>query len=82
MWMKKCLPVLALMMLPVVQTASAADRLYRCADGTFTNRVERQCTPYEPTGIVRVQEVSAESKQPFAEVKLSDEPAKAQARGH
>ena len=54
MWMKKCLPVLALMILPLVQTAWAGDRLYRCADGTFTNRVEQQCTPYEPKGIVRV----------------------------
>ena len=74
--------VFGLLILSLPQIATSADQLYRCADGTFTNRVERQCTPYESTGIVRVQGVSAESKQPFAEVKLSDEPAKAQARGH
>jgi len=34
--------------------ADAADRIYRCADGTFTNRVERRCAPYETTGIVSV----------------------------
>lgn len=46
-------------------------------DGTFTNRLERQCQPYEAKGIVRVQGETAEaSRQPFAEVKLFDEPAK------
>jgi hypothetical protein len=38
----------------LVPMASASDELYRCSDGTFTNRVERQCPPYESKGIVRV----------------------------
>jgi hypothetical protein len=64
----------------LVQMASASDELYRCSDGTFTNRVERQCAPYESKGIVRVQTGhSDESKstvkddeptQPFAEVQV------------
>jgi hypothetical protein len=73
--------VLPFAMLTLGQMSWATDALYRCTDGTFTNRVERQCPPYDPKGIVRVQGASAEaSKQPFAEVKLSDEPAKGQAR--
>lgn len=32
-----------------------ADSVYRCPDGTFTNKAERQCPPYEPKGIVRIQ---------------------------
>ncbi len=51
----------------------ATDTLYRCADGTFTNRVERQCVPYESKGIVRVQGGTAakadEGKAPVAEVR-------------
>lgn len=55
----------------LAQMVSASDALYRCPDGTFTNRVERQCPPYEAKGIVRVQGESAEAtKQPFAEVKM------------
>jgi hypothetical protein len=46
---------LAFAMLPLVQLAWGSDGLYRCLDGTFTNRVERQCRPYESTGIMRVQ---------------------------
>src|SRR5579885_2988715 len=38
-----------------ITTIALADSLYRCADGTFTNKAERQCAPYESTGIVRVQ---------------------------
>jgi hypothetical protein len=70
--------------LALVEMASASDELYRCSDGTFTNRVERQCQPYESTGIVRVQGESREpvkslmkgdeEKQPLAEVKLLPEP--------
>jgi hypothetical protein len=41
--------------------AWATDDLYKCLDGTFTNRVERQCQPYESTGIVRVQAATAEA---------------------
>lgn len=55
MCVMKCLPVLVLTMLPIVQMASAGDELYRCADDTFTNRVERQCPAYESKGIVLVQ---------------------------
>jgi hypothetical protein len=40
--------------------AWATDDLYRCSDGTFTNRVERECQPYQSTGIVRVQGATAE----------------------
>jgi hypothetical protein len=66
--------------LALVEMASASDELYRCSDGTFTNRVERQCPPYESTGVVRVQGVTGkESKsresseqltQPFGQVKV------------
>jgi hypothetical protein len=75
---------LAFAILPVVQVTWASDELYRCSDGTFTNRVERQCQPYEPTGLVWVQtERSDESNstmkkdaptQPFAEVKVYQRP--------
>jgi hypothetical protein len=64
--------------------AWATDDLYKCSDGTFTNRVERQCQPYESTGVVRVQGGTREAvksplrgdeeKQPLAEVKLLPEP--------
>jgi hypothetical protein len=73
--------VVGLVMLGLVQTAWASDTLYRCSDGTFTNRVERQCALYEAKGIVRVQGETAEaSKQPFAEVKVFQEPARQRAR--
>ena len=75
--------VLVLSVWPLGYVAWATDDLYKCADGTFTNRVERQCQPYESTGIVRVQEATAEAaksgakvqedKSPFAEVKLFQE---------
>jgi hypothetical protein len=68
---------------PLGHVAWATDDLYKCSDGTFTNRVERQCQPYESSGIVRVQEATAEAakstvkgeedKQPPAEVKLFQE---------
>lgn len=35
-------------------SASAADSMYRCDDGTFTNVAERMCVPYEPKGTVLV----------------------------
>lgn len=58
-------------------SVSASDQLYRCSDGTFTNRVERQCAPYDSKGIVRAQAGTAEaSKQPFAEVKVFDQRAR------
>jgi hypothetical protein len=75
-------------MSPLGHVAWATDDLYRCTDGTFTNRAERQCQPYESTGIVRVQgetreavkslEKGDEEKQPLAEVKLLPEPVKLQ----
>lgn len=88
MWSLIRCVVLTVVMLPLAKIASATDDLYRCSDGTFTNRVERQCPPYESNGIVRVQSGrSNESKsavkhdeptQPFAEVKVYDGQAKSQ----
>ncbi len=72
--------VLALVGLSIVQIASAADELYRCSDGTFTNRVERQCAPYEAKGMVTVQGVGDPTKKPFAAVKLSEN--RGMHRGH
>ena len=67
--------VIVFAILSSVQSASAGDALYHCPDGTFTNRVERQCPPYESKGIVRAQGETAEaSKPPFAEVKLFQDP--------
>jgi hypothetical protein len=69
--MKGLHAVVGFAMLGLVQAAWASDALYRCADGTFTNRAERQCAPYEAKGIVRVQGGTAEAtKPPFAEVKV------------
>jgi hypothetical protein len=34
--------------------ASANDQLFRCDDGTFTNRADLLCTPYESRGTVMV----------------------------
>lgn len=64
--------VLAFVGLSTVRIASAGDELYRCSDGTFTNRVDRQCTPYEAKGTVTVQGAGDSAKKPFAEVKLSE----------
>ena len=64
--------VLGLVGLSIVQIASAGDELYRCSDGTFTNRVERQCVPYEAKGTVTVQGAGDPAKKPFAELKLSE----------
>jgi hypothetical protein len=74
--------VVGFAMLGLVQAAWAVDELYRCANGTFTNRVERQCAPYEAKGIVRVQgETTEATKQPFAEVKVFQEPVKDTGKG-
>jgi hypothetical protein len=63
-------------LLSLAQMALGSDALYRCADGTFTNKPERQCAPYEAKGIVRVQGETAEAtKQLFAEVKMFQGPA-------
>ena len=55
------LVVLAICVLPVADMALATDDLYRCSDGSFTNRVERRCQPYESTGIVRAQGTTIEA---------------------
>ena len=57
----------------LASTSSWADSLYRCADGTFTNKAARQCAPYESKGIVRVQGSADISKAPVADMKISDE---------
>lgn len=84
MWILRYCLLLACLSLPGVSMALAADELYLCADGTFTNRVERQCAPYESKGVMRVQGANAakidEGKQSFAEVKLFEAPAKGQVR--
>jgi hypothetical protein len=77
--------VLGVTILLLAQSTSASDELYRCTDGTFTNRVERQCPPYVSKGIVRVQSARSdgsdstmkkdEPTQPFAEVKVYQRPA-------
>lgn len=63
----------------LIASSTWAEALYRCPDGTFTNKLERQCPPYEPKGIVHVQGRTAaqgdEEKPPVAEVKLLNEPA-------
>jgi hypothetical protein len=58
--------------LGALTSGALADSLHRCADGTFTNKSQRQCAPYESKGIVRVQGEAAKSdtKQSVAEVKL------------
>ena len=58
------------------------DQLYRCADGTYTNRVELNCTPHELKTTGRIQagtpdgskSVKAhDQKQSFAEVNADEE---------
>lgn len=74
--------VVGFAVLGLVQVAWASDQLYRCADGTFTNRVERQCAPYEAYSIVRVQgETSEASREPFAQVKVFQGPVKDTRKG-
>jgi hypothetical protein len=51
----KALGFCVVMVATVMASSTWADSLYRCQDGTFTNKAERQCPPYEPKGIVRVQ---------------------------
>lgn len=85
MWpLRHCL-VLGFLVMPLALTAWAADELYRCTDGTFTNRVERQCQPYESTGIVRVQGErigKTDAQKPaVADLKVVEEPIKHRAAG-
>ncbi len=59
-----------LVTLSLPQVATRDDQFYRCTDGMFTNRVERQCASYESEGIVRVQGGIADTpKQSVVEVK-------------
>jgi hypothetical protein len=69
-------------MLGLSKRLGVVSPLYRCADGTFTNRVERQCPPYESKGLVWVQgETTEASRQPFAEVKVFPDPVKDAGKG-
>jgi hypothetical protein len=73
---------LACVLVSLAEAVSGSDALYQCPGGTFTNRVERQCAPYEAKGIVRVQGGTAEAtKQPFAEVKVFQEPVRDTVKG-
>ena len=65
------LTMIVLMILGTVSMATATGELYRCSDGTFTNRVELQCPGYESKGIVRVQARMAEASNDSVK---SDEP--------
>lgn len=38
----------------VAPSAFAADEMYLCADGTYTNVAERMCPPYVPKGVVMI----------------------------
>ena len=53
-----------------------ADSLYRCSDGTFTNKAERQCPAYEPKEIGRVQSKPDGEQQSSASVTVFDEQSK------
>lgn len=64
-----------------VHSTAWADSLYRCADGTFTNKADRQCRAYESKGIVRVQGSGESAKSPVADLKLSDERTSIKAPG-
>src|SRR5690349_11267990 len=44
--------VVVLLSLLVAPSAFAADELFLCEDGTYTNIAERMCPPYVPKGVV------------------------------
>ena len=49
------MPLMLFILLAVtVPFASANDQLFRCDDGTFTNRADLLCAPYESRGTVMV----------------------------
>lgn len=50
--MTKLLILFLLTLTPTV--ASASDQFFKCEDGTFTNRPEHLCAPYEPHGTVMI----------------------------
>jgi hypothetical protein len=59
--------------LNVVASLALADSLYRCPDGTYTNRLKRNCAPYESKAIGRIHGESIrtdEGKPSVAEIKL------------
>jgi hypothetical protein len=73
----KALGLCVVMVSTVLTVSSAwADSLYRCEDGTFTNKVERQCPLYEPKEIGRVQSKPNGEQQPYASVTLFQEQSK------
>jgi hypothetical protein len=60
----------------LIASSTWAESVYRCSDGSFTNKAERQCHPYEPKEIGRVQSEADSEHQPFASVTLFDERSK------
>lgn len=55
--MSSLLILLTLTLVPTL--AMAEDQMYRCEDGTFTNRAELLCPSYEPKGRVLIAPVGA-----------------------
>jgi hypothetical protein len=69
----------------LIAPSTWAESVYRCPDGTFTNKADLQCPAYESKEIGRVQlksngeqptRVSEVQKQPFASVTVFDEASK------
>jgi hypothetical protein len=56
--------------------ASANDELFRCEDGTFTNRADLLCKPYESTGSLMVAPEGSRPAQfaPYFEQRRSSVP--------
>jgi hypothetical protein len=46
--------MLFIILIVTTPLASANDELFRCEDGTFTNRADLLCKPYESTGSLMV----------------------------
>jgi hypothetical protein len=60
----------------LIASSAWAESVYRCPDGTFTNKAERQCPAYEPKEVGRVQSKPNGEQQPVASVTLFDEQSK------
>jgi hypothetical protein len=60
----------------LIASSAWAESVYRCPDGTFTNKAERQCPAYEPKEVGRVQSKPNGEQQPVASVTLFDEQPK------
>lgn len=60
----------------LIVPSSWAESIYRCPDGTFTNKAERQCPAYEAKAIGRIQARPNSEQQPLASVTVLDEQAK------